>query len=129
MLLTLSMEELKKYIAIILSIVLIDQFLKNLLPFKIKNYGASFSILENFPNLLLVISIIALIVFIYLFVKFKEDKLALTFLIAGTFSNLIDRVVLGYIIDYINLPNLFTFNLADLSNTIGVILLIIKLGK
>src|SRR3989344_4021632 len=71
MLLTLSMEELKKYIAIILSIVLIDQFLKNLLSFKIKNYGASFSILENFPNLLLVISIIALIVFIYLFVKFN----------------------------------------------------------
>ena len=125
----MDLETSKKYLIIILSVVLLDQFLKNLLPFKVKNYGASFNLLQNYPALLIITSILALIIFTYFFVQFKEDKLAITFLIAGTLSNLIDRIFLGYIVDYINLPNLFTFNLADLANTIGVILLIIKLWK
>lgn len=118
----------QKYLLMAVFIVIIDQIIKHSLNNAVKNYGASFSILTNHPTTLVIISILALIIFIYFFFK-SEEKLALSFLIAGTLSNLIDRLFLGYVIDYIHLPYLFTFNLADLSNTIGVIILIIKLWK
>ena len=53
----------------------------------------------------------------------------MSLLISGTTSNLIDRLFLGYVIDYIPFLYLFTFNLADLVNSIGIILLITKLWK
>jgi len=115
----------KKYFLIAIFIVLIDQFLKYFFPYKVKNYGASFNLLENYKLILISISILAIILFLFLFFKTKENKLGLSFLISGTFSNLIDRIFLGYVIDYIPFFNLFTFNLADLSNTIGVLILII----
>ena len=120
---------MKRYGLIVISIILLDQVLKYLFPYKVKNYGASFSILENSPSLLIAIAVLALVIFSYLFFKSKEDKLALSLLFAGTFSNLIDRLIYGYIIDYLPLPYLFTFNLADLSNTMGVVILIIKILK
>ncbi len=120
---------LKKYHLIILGIVFIDQILKYFLSFKVKNYGASFSILQNYPALLTIISIIALIAFILIFVNYPEDRFSMSFLIAGTLSNLIDRIFLGYVVDYISLPYLFAFNIADLANTIGVVILMIKLLK
>ena len=126
----MNMQNLnKKYFFIIVLVVFSDILMQYFMPNKVKNYGASFNLLQNYPLLLTIISIIAIIIFIYLFINFPEDKLPLSLLIAGTLSNLIDRLFLGYIIDYIKLPYLFTFNLADLANTIGVIILIIKLWK
>ena len=89
-----------KYVFLIALIVIIDQILKNTLKNIVKNYGASFNILQNYSLFLTLISLVSLIVFVYFFIKSKE-KLAFVFLIAGTLSNLIDRLALGYIIDYI----------------------------
>ncbi len=119
---------MKKELIIIFLIILIDQFLKRSLNHILRNYGASFNILEGYKLILIIISLIALIIFIYLFIK-EKDKIPFSLLIAGTTSNLIDRLLLGYVVDYINLFNLFNFNLADLSNTIGIIILILKTWK
>jgi len=119
----------RKYLLLIALIIGIDQFMKYILPFKVRNYGASFDILENQNILLISISLIAFLLFLYLFLRTKENKFALSLLIAGTISNLTDRIVLGYIVDYIPLPYLFTFNLADMANFIGVLILIKTLWK
>ncbi|MBI2672416.1 signal peptidase II [Candidatus Woesearchaeota archaeon] len=119
----------RKYLLLTAFIIAIDQIFKYFMPFKVRNYGASFDILKNQNILLVLISLIALLLFLYLFLKTKENKLALSLLIGGTASNLADRILLGYIVDYIPLPYLFTFNIADLANFIGVLILIKTLWK
>ena len=119
----------KKYLIIISLIILIDQFIKYLFPFKTRNYGAAFDILENFRFSLIIVSILSLILFIYLFFNSKENKLGLSLLIAGALSNLIDRIFLGYVIDYLPFFGLFTFNLGDFANVLGVIILIYNLWR
>jgi signal peptidase II len=51
------------------------------------------------------------------------------FIFAGAVGNMINRVFLGYVIDYLELPNWPTFNLADILINIGVVLLIVSLLK
>lgn len=41
----------------------------------------------------------------------------------GIASNFIDRAVYGYILDYINLPNSFSFNIADVAILFGALTL------
>ena len=68
------------------------------------------------------ISIVGIGVFIRLFMKKKINRIISTLLIAGTMGNLIDRVLLGGVRDFINirLLNFPIFNLADMMLSIGV---------
>ena len=68
------------------------------------------------------ISIVGIGVFIRLFMKKKINRIIATLLIAGTMGNLIDRVLLGGVRDFINirLLNFPIFNLADMMLSIGV---------
>ena len=52
----------------------------------------------------------------------------MSLILAGGFANLIDRIVRGYVIDYIDITKLFNypvFNFADICIVIGVILVFI----
>lgn len=51
---------------------------------------------------------------------------ALTFILAGASSNLLDRLRWGHVVDYIDVPWFTVFNLADAMITIGVGLLIMQ---
>ena len=48
---------------------------------------------------------------------------------AGTIGNLIDRIVFGYVRDFISISIWPSFNLADIFNVIGVILILIHSKK
>ena len=51
-------------------------------------------------------------------------------IVSGGTSNLIDRIFRGYVVDYIDINQIFNypiFNIADISVVLGVILLIIYL--
>ena len=55
----------------------------------------------------------------------KNAKLGMTLIIAGGIGNLIDRVFRGYVVDYIDISELFNypvFNFADICIVVGVIL-------
>ena len=72
-----------------------------------------------------------IIIFI-IFVAFKEEiisKISYALIIGGAFGNLFDRVTLFAVPDFIDLHynnyHWFTFNIADIFVTIGVILIII----
>lgn len=77
------------------------------------------------------IFILYVIFFAVLFWKRKEilprdDKIAsisLGLMCGGIMSNFIDRTVYGYILDYINLPGFFSFNIADIAIFFGALTL------
>lgn len=75
-----------------------------------KNYAGAFSLPVG-GALYDIAGIILLVVFIYLFLKTKNP--AHSFIIFGGASNIFDRLVYGYTIDYVNFMNFSFFNLAD----------------
>lgn len=101
------------------------------------NPGASFSLLSSFSwarILLIIVGILVLIICSYCYFKAEKKtvKVALALIFAGTLSNLLDRIFLGHVIDYFTISFLQwfpIFNLSDVSNTIGIFMLIIFLLK
>lgn len=103
--------------------------IKNIVSFYYKeNTGASFSMLEGHTYLLTILSSL-LIVAIVLFDIFHKSKnklytLSFALILTGAIGNLIDRVIFGYVRDFIRLDfvNFAIFNIADSCLTIGAIL-------
>ena len=101
------------------------------------NTGAAFSILEGSKLLFIAVGIIA-IVLIALYYKNIEDKieydvLVHSLLIGGIIGNMIDRIIHGYVIDFLSF-NIFgynfpVFNLADSFIVVAIILLIARVIK
>ena len=131
----ITLDQISKYI-ITLNY---DYFLnKNIFIFSInyvRNYGAAFNIFEGNRVFLSLISIISSLILIY-FIFFKGrlnllDRYGLSLILAGSLGNGIDRIIKGYVIDFINLK-LFDFpifNIADISINIGCIILIFNYFK
>ncbi len=103
-----------------------------------KNNGAAFSILTGKRLFLIVITVLIIGSLIYYIIKnevsSKIEILSFSLIIGGSLGNLIDRVVRGYVIDFISVK-IFgyyfpIFNIADTLICIGVfILLIIQFRK
>lgn len=120
-----------------------DQFLKFQKPFVIikdvfqleylENKGAAFGIFQNRQEIFCLITILALIGMTFLFVKMPDSSryrpmnICYILFMAGALGNFIDRILLGYVIDFfyfkwINFP---IFNVADIYVTTAVILLLV----
>lgn len=101
----------------------------------IPNRGAAWGILSGKQGLLIVITsiiIIGMLIYIRQFPNTlwgKLGKIAFILIISGAIGNLIDRLFLGYVRDflYFILINFPVFNVADMFVVIGVGLLIIVL--
>lgn len=97
----------------------------------IKNYGAAFSLLHTHTSLLIVISaFILLFAIIYILKNIayltKTDLFFSSLLCSGITCNLIERLIDGFVTDYIRL-NLIAFpifNMSDLFISIGAFVLI-----
>jgi signal peptidase II len=92
------------------------------------NDGAALGMLDNARWVFLVLSTVAIIaILVYLFWKKPQNKLllvALTLVTGGGIGNMIDRVWLGYVVDFIDFcafPKLWmwVFNVADSCVTVG----------
>ena len=96
----------------------------------LKNSGAAFSLLENAREFLIIISIVAsTLLFLYVHNNKSIHLISVSFialLTAGIMANCHERIVLGYVRDYIHLNFIHfpIFNIADIFITIGVITLI-----
>ncbi|MCH8004229.1 MAG: signal peptidase II [Nanoarchaeota archaeon] len=100
----------------------------------IHNFGAGFGILQQQKWILIFISLIVIGVIFYYFDRIKDKEILLQvlvgFVLGGTIGNLIDRIIYGFVIDFIDFRIWPIFNVADSFVTIGVIGLIIYLwGK
>lgn len=96
----------------------------------VRNYGGMMGTFDGMGKILGVATIIFIAVGIVmlLFKKIKPGVIyvCLTMIIAGGTGNLIDRMKLGYVIDFINVlfVNFYVFNFADCLVTVGAFLLI-----
>ena len=111
-------------------IIIIDDFLTIM---HVHNYGAAFSILKGSRWLFIILSFIILNVIFIFFIngkKLNNIKIIIySLLLGGIIGNLIDRILYGYVIDFLDF-NIFghdfaIFNLADTFIVISVILLIL----
>lgn len=127
----LVIDLVSKYFAstMIKQIILIPNFLA--LNY-VKNFGMAWSILSGQTILLSVIAAFAIIAMIY-YLLYKKPlgfkKIAIECMLAGAMGNLLDRLFLGYVRDFIDV-NIFgydfpIFNVADCALSIGVIILFI----
>ena len=99
----------------------------------VHNKGAAFSIMFGQRIILILISLIFLGLIIYYVKKHNKYNIPFSFIIGGLIGNLIDRVIFGYVIDYIGIKifNYYfpIFNIADSFIVIGALLLIFKIDK
>lgn len=100
----------------------------------VRNTGAAFSLFEDNIWLLIVIGILAVIGIVIYIGKLADitdfDIFSYSLLLGGVLGNLVDRIIHGYVIDYISL-NIFgyhfpIFNFADICIVLSVILIFIS---
>jgi signal peptidase II len=99
----------------------------------VKNFGAIFGLFPNHTEVFIALGIassVIILVFLYYFPPATTlGTLSFALILSGAVGNLIDRIRLGYVIDFISihLQELFhwlPFNIADAALTVGIFTLI-----
>jgi len=130
---------------IVLSIIAIDQITKyfvisyltpsdsiEIFPFLhlviVRNTGAAFGMFRNFGSTFFVgISVLAVTFIVYLLIKSSYNFIGLSLVLGGAIGNLIDRILYGKVVDFIDFSigkfHWYTFNVADSSLTVGIIVI------
>ena len=145
---------MRNWMLITFTIIIIDQLTKYIAVAKLKIYeavtvmpmfnftlmhneGAAFSFLSDaggwqrwfFTAVSLIVSVLLVVWIKKLKAEEKVQALAFSLILGGAIGNLIDRVRLGYVVDFIdvyyNTAHWPAFNIADSAITIGVIVLIV----
>ena len=146
---------MRKVLIVTLIFLFLDQIIKNILivsfPFAhpiiiisnffnitlVQNTGAAFSILSSNTLFLILIGVVAIALLYIFFIKDKTlsnfESILYGALAGGILGNLFDRIVRGYVVDYLDF-NIFgynfpVFNLADICITVSIFLLIIDIFK
>ncbi len=101
----------------------------------VENYGAAFGILQNRKVFFIIVTSIVIISIVFFLYKNpynlnKIMQIALSMLLGGSIGNLIDRIRLGYVVDFISIRigkgyDFPVFNIADTFIVIGTFLIII----
>jgi len=136
------------FFALTLSVLILDQATKILavntirpyesirvLPFfqlvNVRNQGAAFGLFQSAGNtVFIIISLLAVVFIFFLILKNRDDRLSLSIILGGALGNLVDRVRLGHVTDfldfYVGKYHWPAFNLADSALTAGIVLLLIR---
>jgi signal peptidase II len=102
-----------------------------------ENHGVSMGLLtadSNVERWLLVAMTGAISIFVFAWLwreKRRDDAIALSLVLGGALGNILDRVRLGYVVDYAdlhfgNIHPFLVFNVGDAAITIGVLLLLVR---
>ncbi len=94
----------------------------------VQNTGAAFGLLQGQTYLIIAVTLLVALVLFLNRKEFVRDhlgvRIAYTFGIAGGLGNLLDRILHGWVTDFIDLRVWPVFNVADSSIFVGVALLI-----
>ena len=140
----LKVKKYKFEILVFVAVLLLDRITKvitlkfllskgsiDILPFLsftyVENTGSAFGLFQNANLFLLIVSILILV----LMIKWREDILELgnlarygyLLIFAGALGNIYDRIVLGYVVDFIDFHFWPVFNIADSAICIGACLI------
>lgn len=98
------------------------------------NSGVAFGFLDLGSRVMSnILTLVGILIVAYMLVLLKNEnestkKLALSIIIGGALGNIFDRLLDGYVTDFLHLKinnfSFFIFNIADASITIGAVLLI-----
>jgi signal peptidase II len=93
------------------------------------NTGAAFGMFQGFSGVFTVLAIVVAGVIIYYFPRLSSRdwvlRIAMGLQLGGALGNLVDRVTLGRVTDFISVGSFAVFNVADSSITLGVIVLLL----
>lgn len=136
LILLVAADQLTKYIAVIkLKNGQAFSIINGVLEFNyLENRGAAFGMLQNQKMFFVFVAIIFLSVIVYVLCKVPSDKkynslhILLIMISGGAIGNLIDRLRLDYVVDfiYIVLINFPIFNVADMYVTFATAILVIQ---
>lgn len=101
----------------------------------LENKGAAFGMLQNQKFFFIFVAIVILSVIAYILYKTPDNKkynkvhILLSLIAAGAIGNMIDRIRLDYVVDFIyfSLINFPIFNVADMYVTVSTIILVFLL--
>ncbi|HLD02922.1 MAG TPA: signal peptidase II [Candidatus Nanoarchaeia archaeon] len=116
----------RKLFLIALGVVILDHITKALARRFLditKNYGAAFGLFQG-GRIFFILAAVVVMLLVWHYRK-EMNWLGAGLLLGGTIGNLIDRVIRGYVIDFINLGWWPSFNIADSANVIGVAIILI----
>ena len=121
-----------KIFIIALVVLVLDRITKLVFIEKaVKNYGAAFSLFQGLNIFFIIIAaiVIGLIIFYSNKIKNFNLELGMGFVFGGALGNMIDRIFYSGVIDFIRIWIFPVFNLADLFNVIGGLIIIYYLWK
>jgi len=99
----------------------------------VHNFGAAFGLLAHRTGFIILVTVVVVfLLLVFLRHLPKEQKLlraALVLQLAGATGNLIDRVRMGYVVDFFDLRVWPVFNVADIAIVSGIGLLILDLTR
>lgn len=103
----------------------------------VRNTGAAWSVLEGNRIFLILVSFVAIGLVYFFMIKDKKiqkiEEIGYGILLGGIFGNLIDRVVFGYVIDFLHFTfgryQFPIFNIADIGIVIGTIIIVTIMVK
>jgi signal peptidase II len=94
-----------------------------------KNTGAAFGLFQDSNTFFMILAVVAgLFILVYFPQVEREDwplRFAMVFQLGGALGNLIDRITIGSVTDFVSVMDFPVFNVADSSITIGVAVLLI----
>ena len=94
----------------------------------IENTGTIFGLLENSNYLFMMLAtVLCIVIIIYIKKNVEKNSLkekAFMLILAGGIGNLIDRIIRGFVVDFISLKWIGIFNFSDMYVVFGVIVII-----
>lgn len=97
----------------------------------VKNPGAAFGMLSNNRWVFMITSTVAIVAVLYYLIRYRPKNKwlvwALSMIVGGGIGNMIDRVLLGYVVDFFDftLINFAVFNVADSFVCVGAAILVV----
>ncbi len=145
-------KEIYLFLVIFIAILLLDQISKFMIRNKmrlygsisvinnifhityVRNKGVAFGMMSNYHSAVLFIVPLSIIILMYLTLNLRKKNLwisiGIPMIFAGAVGNLIDRLRVGYVVDFIDIrfwPGIF--NIADSSIVIGTFAFLIGMLK
>ncbi len=97
----------------------------------VHNTGIAFGMFKNQGIVFIIIPTIAVVLLTFNIYYYRDHHqlsrmyiVAFSLILGGTIGNLIDRIYLGYVIDFIDLKVWPVFNIADSAITVGAVILL-----
>jgi signal peptidase II len=94
-----------------------------------QNTGAVFGMFQGFGNIFAILAVIVSIAILYYFPQVPRSdwplRLAMGMQLGGAVGNLIDRLTIGWVTDFVSVGRFAVFNVADASISVGVVVLLV----